>query len=64
VIISGENITARQREAAIRRAKVCEPELHVYVLSQGMHPNSASHGLSGIRVNQHAFDLLLKRLRR
>jgi hypothetical protein len=63
VIISGENISANQREAAIRRAKLCEPELHVYILSQGTHPNSASRGLSGIRVNRDAFDLLLRRLR-
>jgi hypothetical protein len=64
VIISGENIGANQREAAIHRAKLCEPELHVYVLSHGTHPNSASRGLSGIRVNRDAFDLLLRRLRR
>ena len=62
VIISGENIGANRREAAIQRAKQCEPELYVYVLSQGTHPNSASRGLSGIRINRDAFDLLLKRL--
>jgi len=64
VIISGENISANQREVALRRAKSCEPELHVYVLSEGTHPNDVAKGLSGIRVNRDAFDLLLKRLAR
>jgi hypothetical protein len=64
VIISGENISAKQRKVALRRAKLCEPELHVYVLSDGIHPNSATEDLSGLRVNHDAFDLLLKRVGR
>ena len=64
VIISGENISAKQRDVALRRARLCEPELHVYVLSEGVHPNSAPRDLSGLRVNHDACDLLLKRLRR
>ena len=64
VIISGENISAKQREGALRRAKLCEPELHVYVLSEGVHPNSATQDISALRVNDNAFDRLLKRVRR
>lgn len=64
VIISGENISAARREVALRGAKRCKPELHVYVLSDGMSLNNASTDLSRLRVNREAFDLLLKRLKR
>jgi len=48
----------------LRRAKLCEPELHVYVLSEGVHPNSATAAISALQVNHDAFDLLLRRVRR
>jgi hypothetical protein len=63
VIVSGENISSAAREIALRDAKHCEPELFVYVLSEGMSLNSVTPDLSRLQVNDDAFDLLLRRLR-
>jgi hypothetical protein len=64
VIVSGRNISAKRREQVLREAKRCEPQLYVYVLSDGMTLNNASTDLSRLRIYRRAFDRLLKRLKR
>jgi len=66
LIISGKNISQAKLNSVLDDAKVYEPDVTVYVLSGGVHPNeygSAQEQILGkLKINHDAFDNLFGRL--
>ncbi len=64
VVVSGENFQPDALREGLKGVRKYEPEIFVYVLTDGIHPNSvaAKNGSKGPNVRAHAFESLLKRV--